>query len=49
MFNCQTIAELDSLERMHTMTKQERRRVFEKKMEIFQRVREWRMENERLG
>ena len=28
---------------------QERRRVFEKKIEIFQRVREWRMENERLG
>ena len=44
--NCRTIAELNSLERMHTLTEQERRRVFEKKMEIFQRIAKWRSENE---
>ena len=37
-----TIAELDSLQIMHTLTEQERRLVFEKQMEIFQRIREWR-------
>ena len=34
---------------MHTLTEQEQRLVFERQMEIFQRIAEWRMENERMG
>ena len=49
IINCHTIAELDSLQRMHTLTEQEQRLVFEKQMEIFERIREWRLENEQLG
>ena len=49
IINCHTIAELNSLQRMHTLTDQEQRLVFEKQMEIFQRIREWRLENEQLG
>jgi hypothetical protein len=47
--DCQTIAELTALERLNTLSEAEQRLVFEKKMEIFQRIREWRIENERLG
>ena len=47
--DCQTIAELTVLESSNTLSKAEQRLVFEKKMEIFQRLREWRIENERLG
>ena len=47
--DCQTIAELTTLERLNTLSEAEQRLVFEKKMEIFQRIREWRIENERLG
>ena len=46
--DCQTIAELTALERLNTLSEAEQRLVFEKKMEIFQRIREWRIENERL-
>ena len=49
IINCHAIAELNSLQRMHTLTEQEQRLVFEKQMEIFQRIREWRLENEQLG
>ena len=49
IINCHTIAELNSLQRMHTLTDQEQRLVFERQMEIFQRIAEWRMENERMG
>ena len=44
-----TIVELNYLQRMHTLTDQEQRLVFEKQMEIFQRIREWHLENEQLG
>ena len=47
--DCQTIAELTVLESSNTLSEAEQRLVFEKKMEIFQRIREWRIENERLG
>ena len=47
--DCQTIAELTVLESSNTLSETEQRLVFEKKMEIFQRIREWRIENERLG
>ena len=46
--DCQTIAELTALVRLNTLSEAEQRFVFEKKMEIFQRIREWRIENERL-
>ena len=49
IINRHTIAELNSLQRMHTLTEQEQRLVFERQMEIFQRIAEWRMENERMG
>ena len=38
-----------ALESLNTLSEAEQRLVFEKKMEIFQRIREWRIENERLG
>ena len=49
IINCHTIAELNSLQRMHALTEQEQRLVFERQMGIFQRIAEWRMENERMG
>ena len=49
IINCHTIAELNYLQRMHTLTEQEQRLVFQRQMEIFQRIPEWRMENERMG
>ena len=33
---------------MHTLTDQEQRLAFEKQTEIFQRIKEWRIENEQL-
>ena len=47
--NCRTIAELRSIERMYTLNEVEQRLLYEKQMEIFQRIREWRVENEQLG
>ena len=46
---CQTIAELLALESQNVLNELEERLVFEKKMEIFLRIKEWRLENERLG
>ena len=46
---CQTIAELLALESQNVLNKLEERLVFEKKMEILLRIKEWRLENERLG
>ena len=43
------IKEIEVLERRHEMSESEQRFVFERKMEILQRVREWRLENKRLG
>ena len=46
---CQTIAELLALKSQNVLNELEERLVFEKKMEIFLRIKEWRLENERLG
>lgn len=47
--NCQTIAELRSIERAYTLDETEQRLLFERQMDIFHRIREWREENSRLG
>ena len=47
--NCQTIAELRFIEKTYTLSEAEQRLLFERQMEIFQRIREWRLENEQLG
>jgi hypothetical protein len=46
---CQTIAELLALESQNILYRLEERLLFEKRMEIFLRIKEWRLENERLG
>ena len=46
---CQTIAELLALESQNIFNELEERLVFEKRMDIFLRIKEWRLENERLG
>ncbi len=46
---CQTIAELLVLESQNVLNELEERLVFERKMEIFLRIKEWRLENEQLG
>ena len=43
---CQTQAEL---ERMHSLNEEERRALFERRMQIFFRIRDWREENKKLG
>ena len=45
---CQTIAELSTLERLYMLNEVERL-LFERKLEIFRRITEWRAENEQLG
>jgi hypothetical protein len=44
---CQTIAELSTLERLYMLNEVEQRILFERKLEIFRRITEWR--NEQLG
>ena len=46
---CQTIAELSTLERLYLLNEVEQRILFERKLEIFRRITEWRVENEQLG
>ena len=46
---CQTIAELSTLERLYLLNEYEQSLVFERKVEIMCRVAEWGMENEQLG
>ncbi len=46
---CQTIAEITALESQYVLSEMEQRLAFERKMEIFQRIREWRLENQRMG
>ena len=46
---CQTIAELSTLERLYLLNEVEQRILFERKLEIFHRITEWRVENEQLG
>ena len=46
---CQTLAELGELERTHLLNVEEQRLVFERRLQIFQRIHEWREENKKLG
>ena len=46
---CQTLAELGELERKHLLNEEEQRLVFERRLQIFQRIHEWREENKNLG
>jgi hypothetical protein len=46
---CHTIAELSTLERLYLLNEVEQRLLFERKLEIFRRITEWRVENEQLG
>ena len=46
---CQTLAELCELERTHLLNEEEQRLVFERRLQIFQRIHEWREENKKLG
>ena len=46
---CQTLAELAELERIHSLNEEEQRLVFERRLQIFQRIHEWREENKNLG
>jgi hypothetical protein len=44
----QTIAELSTMERLYLLNEVEKRLLFERKLEIFRRITEWRVENEQL-
>ena len=46
---CQTLAELAELERIHSLNEEEQRLVFERRLQIFQQIHEWREENKKLG
>ena len=46
---CQTLAEHCELERTHLLNEEEQRLVFERRLQIFQRIHEWREENKKLG
>ena len=45
---CQTLADIAELERTHSLNEEERL-VFERRLQIFLRIHEWREENKRLG
>ena len=46
---CETVAELSTLERLYMLNEVEQRLLFERKLEIFRRITEWRVENEQVG
>ena len=46
---CQTLLELAELERTRPLTEEEQRLVFERKLEVFQRIGQWRAENQQVG
>ena len=46
---CQTLTDIAELERMHSLNEEEQRLVFERRLQIFLRIYEWREENKRLG
>ena len=46
---CQTLAELAELETTHSLNEGEQRLVFERRLQIFLRIHEWREENKKLG
>ena len=45
----QTLADIAELERTHFLNEEERRLVFERRMQIFFRILDWREENKKLG
>ena len=45
---CQTLKELSVLGSQSVLNEMEQRLVFERQMEIFQRIMEWRLKNEQL-
>ena len=45
---CQTLADIAELERTRSLNEEERL-VFERRLQIFLRIHEWREENKRLG
>ena len=49
IIECQTVAELTTLESLYVLNEYEQGLVFERKVEIISRVLEWGMENEQLG
>ena len=46
---CQTLTDIAELERTYSLSEEEQRLVFEKRLQIFLRIYEWREENKRLG
>jgi hypothetical protein len=46
---CETIAELTALENENSLTELQRHTVFTRKLEIFNRISQWHLENEQLG
>ena len=46
---CQTLTDIAELERTHSLNEEEQRLVFERRLQIFLRIYEWREENKRLG
>ena len=46
---CQTLPDIAELERTHLLNEEEQRLVFESRLQIFQRIHEWRKVNKKLG
>ena len=46
---CQTLAQLDEIEKSFSMTEQQQRSIFERRLEIFHRIARWRTENQEVG
>ena len=46
---CQTLEQIELLERNHVLADYEKELIFERKVEIIERVLQWRRENEQLG
>ena len=45
---CQTLADIAELERTHLLNEEEQRLVFERRLQIFLRIYEWREENKKF-
>ena len=46
---CQTLPDIAEFERTHSLNEEEQRLVFERRLQIFLRIHEWREENKKLG
>ena len=46
---CKTLADTAELERTHPLNKEEQRSVFERRLQIFLQIHEWREENKKFG